>query len=127
MLVDVADDAARVGGHQGVDVRFNQGAGVKLLVAKALVQHRLLGLYPFARGIVGANQQVPNDVFLCVAQGRDRHNGREATAIFANVSQLVNVFNATGSLEHQRFKAWRDGGTRLNAQGIGAGHQLLRI
>jgi hypothetical protein len=42
LLVDVGDDARRVGGHQRVDVRFDQRAGVELLVAQALVELLLL-------------------------------------------------------------------------------------
>src|ERR1019366_4864911 len=36
--VDIGDDAARIGGHGGIDVGFDQRARVKLLVAQALIQ-----------------------------------------------------------------------------------------
>ena len=38
LLVDVRDDAGGVGGHQRVDVGFDQRAGVELLVAQALIK-----------------------------------------------------------------------------------------
>jgi hypothetical protein len=64
LLVDVGDDAERVGGHQRVDVRFDQRAGVELLVAQALVELLLLFLDLLARGVVGADQQVADDGVL---------------------------------------------------------------
>ena len=43
LLVDVGDDAQRIGGHQRVDVRLDQRAGVELLIAQLLLQPLLLG------------------------------------------------------------------------------------
>jgi len=43
---------ARIGGHQRVDVRFDERAGVELLVAQALIEEFLLGFHLFARGII---------------------------------------------------------------------------
>jgi hypothetical protein len=54
---------ARIGGHQRIDVRFEQRAGVELLVAQALTELLLflLRLDLLARGVVGADQQVADD------------------------------------------------------------------
>ncbi len=46
-----------------------------------------------ARGVVGADQQVADDGVLIVAQGRDRHDRREAAAVLADVGQLVDVLD----------------------------------
>ena len=51
----------RVGGHQRVDVGFDQRAGVELLVAQALIELLLLGFDLLARGVVGADQQIADD------------------------------------------------------------------
>jgi hypothetical protein len=55
LLVDVGDDAGRIGGHQCVDIGFDQRACVELLVAQALIGLLLLFLDQFARGVVGAD------------------------------------------------------------------------
>ncbi len=67
LLVDVGNDARRIGGHQGVDVRLDQGAGVELLVAQPLVGLLLLLLHLLARRVVGADQQIADDRVLGVA------------------------------------------------------------
>ena len=36
-------------------------------------------------GVVGADEQVADDVFVCVAQGGDGDDGRDAAAILADV------------------------------------------
>ena len=64
LLVDVGDDAERIGGHQRVDVGFDERAGVELLVAQALIELLLLLLDLLARGVVGADQQVADDAAL---------------------------------------------------------------
>ncbi len=61
LLVDVGDDAARIGGHQGVDVRFDERARVEVLVAEPLIELRALLLDLLARGVVGADEQVADD------------------------------------------------------------------
>ena len=61
LLVDVGDDAGGIGGHQRVDVGFDQRARVELLVAQALIELLLLGFHLLARGIVGADQQIADD------------------------------------------------------------------
>jgi hypothetical protein len=55
LLVDVGDDAVGVSGHQGVNIGFNEGAGVELLVAQTLVEFLLLFFNLFARGVVSAD------------------------------------------------------------------------
>ena len=81
LLVDVGDDAGRIGGHQRVDVRFDQRTRIELLVAQALIELLLLGFHLLARGVVGADQQIADDSALIVAQRRDRHDGRKAAAV----------------------------------------------
>ena len=54
----------RIGGHQRVDVGFDERARVELLVAQALIELLLLGFHLLARGIVGADQQIADDAAL---------------------------------------------------------------
>ena len=68
LLVDVGDDAARVGGDQCIDVGFDQRSRVELLIADALIEQHSLGFHLLARGIVGADQQIADDCALRVAQ-----------------------------------------------------------
>ena len=56
LLVHVGNDAARIGRDQCIDIRFNQRAGVKLLVAHALIEHHSLGFNLLACGVVGPDQ-----------------------------------------------------------------------
>ena len=65
--VDVGNDSARIGGHQGVDVSFEEGAGIELLIAQALTELFLLCLDLLERGIVCADQQV-TDNFTCASR-----------------------------------------------------------
>jgi hypothetical protein len=51
----------RIGGHQRVDVGFDQRARVELLVAQALIELLLLRFDLLARGVVGADQQIADD------------------------------------------------------------------
>ena len=108
LLVDVGDDAGRIGGHQRVDVGFDERARVELLVAQPLIELLLLRFDLLARGVVGADQQVADDGVLRVAQRRDRHDRREAAAVLADVGQLVDVLDAARGLEHQGLEARRD-------------------
>ena len=75
-----------------------------------LVQFRFDAL---AHGIVGADQQVADDVAVVVAQRRDRHDRRKAAAVLADVGQLVDVLDPARGLERQRLEARRDGGGEL--------------
>ena len=59
-----------------------------------LLQPVLLGLGHFARGVVGADQQIADNRVMRIAQGRHRYDGREAAAILADISQLVDVLDA---------------------------------
>ena len=93
LLVRIGNDAKRIGGHQCVDVGFNQRARIELLVAQTLV--KLLSLFPnqFAGGIVGADEQVADDGVVVVAQRGDRHDHRKTAAVLADIRQLVNVLD----------------------------------
>jgi hypothetical protein len=64
-------------------------------VAQALVELAALGFDLLARGVVDADQQVADDGVGLVAQRRHRHDRREAAAVLADVSQLVNVLNSS--------------------------------
>ena len=118
---------ARIGGHQRVDVGFDQRARVELLVAQALVELLLLRFHLLARGVVGADQQIADDPALIVAQRRDRDDRREAAAVLADVGQLVDVLDAARGLEHQRLESRRNRGCQLEAQRFGARDHFLRI
>ena len=117
----------RIGGHDRVDVGFDQGARVELLVAQALIELHLLRFDLLARGVVGADQQVADDGALIVAQRGDRHDGRKAAAVLADVGQLVDVLDPARGLEDQGLEARRDGGCQFHAQGHGARDHFLRI
>ena len=64
LLVDVGDDAGRIGGHQRVDVGFDERARVELLVAQALIELLLFRFDLLAGGIIGADQQIADDCAL---------------------------------------------------------------
>src|ERR1700691_4789265 len=81
-------------------------------------EERLFGL--LAGGIVGADQQIADDSAEIVAQCGNRHDRRKAAAIFTDVSQLVNVFDAARGLEDQRLEARRNRGCQFDAQCFGA-------
>ena len=87
----------------------------------------MFGLHLLARCIVGANQQVADNTGLLVAQRGNRHHGRKPTAVFTDIGQLVDVFNAARSLEHQRFETRRNGSAKLQGQHFGAGNDLVRV
>ena len=79
------------------------------------------------RRIIGTDQQIADDGVLRVAQRRDRHDGRKAAPVLADVGQFVDVLDAAGSLEDQGLETWRDRGFKLEAQRCGARDHLLRI
>ena len=127
MLVHVGDDAARVGGHQRADVRFNQGTRVELLIAHGLINQHSLGFRLLPRRVVGADQQVADDSVLRVAQSRDGYHRREPAAVRADIGQLVNIFDPARGFEHQGLKAGRDRGSEFDAERFSAGDHFLRI
>ena len=116
-----------IGGHQGVDVRFDQRARVELLVAQALIELLLLRFHLLARRIVGADQQIADDSAPIVAQRRNRHDRRKTAAVLADVSQLVDIFDAARGFENQRLEAGRDRSCQFEAQRLGARDHFLRI
>jgi hypothetical protein len=127
LLVDVGDDAGRIGGHQRVDVRLDERARVELLVAQALIELLLVRFDLLARSIIGADQQIADDGVLRVAQRRDGHHRREPAPVLAKVGQLVDVLDPPRGLEHQRLEARRNCGSELEAQRLGAHDHFLRI
>jgi hypothetical protein len=62
-----------------------------------------------------------------IAQGRDRDDGGEATAILAAVGELVDVLDAAGGFEDEGFESGSDGGAELQAEGGGAGDEFKFI
>jgi hypothetical protein len=127
LLVDVGDDAARIRGNQGIDARFDQRAGVEVLIAQPLVELHPLLFGLLARGIVGADQQITDDRVLRIAQRSDRDHRRKAAAVLTKVRQLVDILNAARSLEHQRLEAGRNRGAQFHAQCRGTRDHFLRI
>ncbi len=127
LLVDVGDDAARVGGHEGIDVRFEERSRVKLLVAESLVELRSLFFDLLARSVVGADEEIADDDILCVAQRRDRHHRREPAPVLADVRQLVNVLDPARCLEDQGLEPRGNGSGELEAQGGRTCDHFLRI
>ena len=127
LLVDVGDEAGWVGGHQRVDVGFDQGARVKLLVAQALVGLLLFGLDQLSRGVVRTDQQVADNGVLRIAQRGHGDHRRKARAILADIGELVDVLDAARGLEHQGLEAGVDRGREFGAQRHGARDQFLGI
>ena len=127
LLVDVGNDAERIGRHQRVNIGFKQRAGVKLLIAQSLIQLLPLFFDLFARGVVRPDQQIADNGVLRVAQGGDRDDRREAAAVLADVGQFVDVLDAAGGLEDQGLEAGCNRRGQLDAQGLGARDHLLRI
>ena len=119
---DRAERRAQLMAHAGEEIRFREVGLFR--DGHGLVQFQLDLL---AHGIVGADQQVADDVAVVVAQRRDRHDGRKAAAILADVGQLIDVLDPARSLEGQRLEARRDGGGELEAQRLRARHHFLRI
>jgi hypothetical protein len=68
LVVDVRDDALRIGHHEGIDARLDERVGVELLVAQHLVELGLYRLYLMFCRVVGADQEIPDDAFVDVAQ-----------------------------------------------------------
>jgi hypothetical protein len=81
----------------------------------------------FARGVIGADQQVADDGVLIVPQRRHRHDRRKPAAVLANVGQLVDILDATRGLEHQCLEARRDWGAEFHAQRLRARDYFMRI
>ena len=55
LLVNVCDDSLRIGGHQRVDIGFDEGTRVELLIAQALIELLLLLFHLLAGGIIRAD------------------------------------------------------------------------
>ena len=127
LLIDVGDDTGGVGGHQSVDVGFNERAGVELLVAQALIELLLLGFDLFARCVVGANQQVADDAAGVVAQSGDGYHSGKAAPVFADIGQLVDILDATRSFENERLEAGCDRCCEFETQRLGAGDYFAGI
>ena len=70
----------------------------------------------FTGGIVRTDQQVPDDrIFIITEVGDGNHCGK-AAAILADVGQVVNVFDAAGSLQHQGLEPRCDLRSELDAE-----------
>ncbi|MEO6154610.1 MAG: hypothetical protein ABIP16_02640, partial [Thermomonas sp.] len=77
--------------------------------------------------VVGANQQVADDLALRIAQRGHRNNRRKTAAVLADVGQLVDVFYPARGLEHQRLEAGGDRRVQLHAECGSAGDHLLGV
>jgi predicted CoA-binding protein len=58
-----------------------------------------------ARRIVRADQEVADYTVIVVAQRRDRCDGGKATAVLADIGQLIDILDAARRLEGQRLEA----------------------
>ena len=119
---DRAQRRAQLMAHAGQEVGFREVC--LLRHGHGLVE---LQLDLLAHGIVGADQQVADDVAVVVAQRRDRHDGRKAAAILADVGEFVDVLDPARRLEGQRLEARGDRGRELDAQRLGSCLHFLRI
>ena len=98
-----------------------------MLIAKPLVEVRPLLFDLLTRGVVGPDEQIPDDDLLRVAQRRDGHDGREPAPVLADVGQLVDVLDPARGLEDEGFEPRRDRRRELQAQRRGARDQLLWV
>ncbi len=91
-----AQRRAELVAHAGKEVRLRE-------VGLFRDGHRLvqLQLDLLPHRIVGADQQVADDVAVVVAQRRDRHDRGKAAAVLADVRQFIDVFDAARRLEAQ--------------------------
>ena len=119
---DRAQRRAQFVAHAREELGFRE---VRLLGRGRGALQLLLG--ELARRVVGADQEVADDGADVVAQRRDRHDGREAAAVLADVGELVDVLDAARGLEDQRLEARRDGGGELQAQGLRARPHFPRV
>ena len=90
--------------HQGVDIRFDEGACVELLVAQALIELFALLFDLLARGVVRANRLIADDAVLGVAQRGDRDDRWEARPVLADVGQFINVLDPREALNTRASK-----------------------
>ena len=127
LLVDVGDDARRIGGHQGVDVGFEQRPRVELVIAQALRQLALFGFDLLAGRVVGTDQQVADDGLLRVPQGRHRDHRGQAAPVLADVGQFVDVLDPARCLEDERFETRCNGRLEFDAEGRGPRDHFLGI
>ena len=114
------DDAIGIGGNAGkiraVENCVLQRTGFDQCVLSLL-----------ARGVVSADQQIANDRVLCIAQRSHGYHRREAAAIFADVAQLINIFDAARGFKHQRLETGCNRCAQLNAQRLCARNYLGRV
>ena len=94
--VHVADDSERVGGHQRVDIRFDESAVVLLRLAQ-------LSQDPLWLGEIVRNHREPDRNVCVVATQRDRDERRERRAIFADASQLARPFPGDAHVVEDRL------------------------
>lgn len=111
-LVDVADDADRVGRHQGVDVRLDQRTGIQL------GRLEFFGEADFV-GNVFRDRQVADRRTKRVAARRDHHAGRKIGAVPA--PPLQGAFPFARDQRRSENLAWHAGGN------VGRRMQLRRI
>ena len=116
---DRVERRAQLVAHAGQEIRFREVGLFR--GGHGLVQLRFDAL---AHGIVGADQQVADDVAVVVAQRRDRHDRRKAAAVLADIGQFVDVLDPARGLESQRLEARRDRGGELEAQAPGRAPSL---
>ena len=83
-----------------------------------------LRLDPLAHRVVGADEQVSDEIAVVVAQRRDRHDRGKAAAVLAHVGQFVDVLDAARGLERECLETRGDGGSQLKTQGFGPRHDF---
>src|ERR1700724_1627685 len=97
------------------------------MIPKTLSQLCLLRFDLLARGVIGADQKIADDLSFRIAQGRDRHDRWETAAVLTDISQLVDVLDASRGLEHQRLEPRRDLGFEFDAERFRPRYDFLRI
>ena len=95
--VEDLNDALLVGG----DAR-EVGAVENGVLQGACLEQRLFCL--FARGIIGADQQIADDCTLIVSQRRYRNDSRKTAAVLADIRQLVDVLDPRAALKTSASK-----------------------
>ena len=97
MLIDVGDDAGRVGRHQSIDVGLDQGSRVELLVTQTLVQLHLLSLKLFAcGGLALAAYKLLADAMIFILEVFAPKVSAQANFENFEISRLGNVVISAG-------------------------------
>ncbi len=94
LLVDIRDDAGGVGGHQRIDVGFDQRARVELLVSQTLIELCLLLFDELARCVIRADQKIADDGVPRVPQRGYGYYRGEPAPVLPDIGQFIDILDS---------------------------------